>query len=73
MDEFSNVGVCNVHLVQQAADKALDFPEVTEQILFSFLHSLVWSAGGNDTVSVPEGDVWTGTFCLFLFSRQTNL
>lgn len=73
VNKFSNVGICNIHLVQQATDKALNFTKVTEQTVFSFLRFFLWSAAGNDTWSIPEGDVWTGTFCLFLFSRQTNL
>lgn len=73
VNKFGNVGIGNVHLVQQATDKALNFTEVTEQTGFSFLRFFMWCAAGNDTLSIPEGHVWTGTFRLFLFSRQTNL
>ena len=53
VNKLSNVGIRDVHLVQQATDKALNFSKVTEQIVFSFLRSLIWSAGSNNTLNIP--------------------
>lgn len=57
VNKFSNVGISNVHLVQQATDKALNFSKVAKQTVFSFFCVFIWGANGNDTLSVPEGDV----------------
>ena len=53
VNKLGNVGICDVHLVQEATDKALNFSKVTEQIVFSFLCSLIWSAGSNNTLNIP--------------------
>lgn len=50
MHEFDDVGVGDVHLVQQAADEALHLPQVTQQTLLFLLLLLCLStslrAGG---------------------------
>lgn len=78
MHEFDDVGVSNVHLVQQAADEALHLPQVAQQtlllllflFLLFFLLCALWALGA---LHIPQQSMGTAALALLLFCRQANL
>lgn len=74
MHELDDVGVSNVHLVQQAADEALHLAQVAQQTLLLLLLLLLLSTlRARGALHIPQQFLSAAALAFLFFCRQADL